>query len=117
MKLVDSNVWLTLTLSKHVFHVATRAWLKAETRLVRPGERLTLPHAFPIDRVEEMRSLEIERQHDCPPERGQRLGRTETRSNVVPPRPRVDERLVAEGLYEIESRCRGSRGNPWSCDY
>ena len=95
----------------------TKHWLKAETRLVRPGERLTLPHAFPIDRVEEMRSLEIEREHDVGTERWESLRRRDPRGEVVTPRTRVDECLVAERLYEIESCCRGSRGNPWSCDY
>ena len=92
-------------------------FIKEETRLAQPGERLTSADPLAADRVEEMRSLEIERQHDCPPERGQRLGRTETRSNVVPPRPRVDERLVAERLYEIEACCSGRGCNPWTCDY
>lgn len=32
MKLVDSNVWLALTLSKHVFHSSVHAWLAAETQ-------------------------------------------------------------------------------------
>jgi uncharacterized protein len=32
MTLADSNFWLAATLSKHVFHRATRAWLDAETR-------------------------------------------------------------------------------------
>ncbi|PYO79685.1 MAG: hypothetical protein DMD63_03615, partial [Gemmatimonadetes bacterium] len=35
----------------------TNRWVRAETRLVRPGERLTLPHAVPVDCIEEMRSL------------------------------------------------------------
>ncbi|MSP61315.1 MAG: PIN domain-containing protein [Myxococcales bacterium] len=32
MTLADSNFWLAATLSKHVFHEATRAWLEGETR-------------------------------------------------------------------------------------
>jgi uncharacterized protein len=31
-KLVDSNVWLALTLSKHVFHPACQEWLKGCTK-------------------------------------------------------------------------------------
>src|SRR5688572_6516102 len=31
-KLVDSNVWLALTLSKHVFHPACQEWLKSCTK-------------------------------------------------------------------------------------
>ena len=37
LKLADSNVWLALTLSKHRFHRASRAWLdrlRAEERVV-----------------------------------------------------------------------------------
>jgi hypothetical protein len=68
----------------------TKSRPKEETRLVRPGERITLPHALPIpaDAVEEMRSLEVEREHH-----------------------------VARRLYEIEASCRGRGGNPWACDY
>jgi toxin-antitoxin system PIN domain toxin len=36
-KLVDSNVWLALTLSKHVFHTACHEWLK---RCTKTGEVL-----------------------------------------------------------------------------
>ena len=95
----------------------TARWPKAETRLVRPGERLTLPHAVPADCVEEMRSLEIEREHDGGPKRWQRLRRSETRSEVVTARAGIDESLVAERLHEIESSCRGSGRNLWACDY
>ena len=95
----------------------TARWPKAETRLVRPGERLTLPHAVPADCVEEMRSLEIEREHDIGTERRQRLGRRDARGKVVSASAGIDERLVAQRLYEIEACCHGSRGNPWSCDY
>src|SRR5256885_13632545 len=95
----------------------TTRWPKGETRLIRPGERLTLPHALPADCVEEMRSLEIEREHDTTPERWQGLLGRDSRRQVVTTRARVNERLVAEGLYEIESCRCGSRGNPWSCDY
>src|SRR5256885_11547884 len=49
----------------------TTRWPKGETRLVRPGERLTLPHALPADCVEEMRSLEIEREHYVAAERSE----------------------------------------------
>lgn len=31
MKLADTNVWLALTFSKHVFHDAAQAWLATET--------------------------------------------------------------------------------------
>ncbi|SRR6266568_2531642 len=31
MKLADTNVWLALALSKHVFHDAAQAWLATET--------------------------------------------------------------------------------------
>src|SRR5262245_4004441 len=31
MKLVDTNVWLALSLSKHVHHAAAQAWLAAES--------------------------------------------------------------------------------------
>ena len=88
-----------------------------QTRLAYPGERFGLADPVSADCVEEMRSLEIEREHDVGAERWQRLRRTESRSEIVAPRARVDERLIAERLYEIETRCRGSRGNPWSCDY
>jgi len=64
-----------------------------------------------------MRSLEIEREHDMPAERRERLLGRDARREVVTTRARVDERLIAERLYEIESCCRGSRGNPWACDY
>ena len=95
----------------------TKPWTKAETRLVRPGERLTLPHAFPADGIEEMRSLEIQREHHIATERWETLHGRDTRRKVVTPRPRVDECLVAERLYEIEACCRGRGGNPWTCDY
>jgi len=36
MPLADSNVWLALALSKHVFHGAARAWLTKQA----PGEAL-----------------------------------------------------------------------------
>lgn len=32
MTLADSNVWLALTLSKHIFHAATQAWFAAEPK-------------------------------------------------------------------------------------
>ena len=91
--------------------------LKAETRLVRPGERLTLPHALPADCVEEMRSLEIEREHDAAAQLWERLRGSDSGSQIVTTSTRVDKRLVAERLYEIESCCRGRGGNPWACDY
>ena len=34
MRLLDSNVWLALALSKHVHHEATREWLAAGYRMV-----------------------------------------------------------------------------------
>ena len=61
----------------------TKRWLKAETRLVRPGERLTLPHAVPADCVEEMRSLEIEREHNVGTERWETLRRRDPRGEIV----------------------------------
>lgn len=88
---------------------------RKQTRLAYPGERLALADPFPGDAVEEMRSLEIEREHNVGAERWQRLRRGESRSEVMLPHPRVNERLVTEGLDEIEARCRGSRGNPWAC--
>ncbi len=95
----------------------TMATLKAETRLVRPGERLTLPHALPADCVEEMRSLEIEREHYVAAKLWEGLRGSDSGSQVVTTGTRVDKRLVAERLHEIESSCRGRRGNPWACDY
>ena len=95
----------------------TRWREKEDTRLVRPGERLMLPHAIPGDSLEEMRSLEVEREHDVGAERWQRLRGSDPRRQIVATSARINERLVAERLHEIESRCRGSRGNPWSCDY
>ena len=32
MRLADSNFWLAITLSKHVFHKRTRAWLERRTQ-------------------------------------------------------------------------------------
>src|SRR4051812_39130718 len=32
MTLADSNVWLALTLSKHIFHAAAQAWFAAEPK-------------------------------------------------------------------------------------
>jgi len=96
---------------------STERWLREGTRLIRPGERLVLPHAIPGDCVEEMRSLEIEREHDVGTERRESLRGSNPRGHIVAPRSRVDERLIAERLYEIESCCSGGRGNPWSCDY
>lgn len=88
-----------------------------ETRLAYPGELLGLADPFSGDGIEEMRSLEVEREHDVGAEGWQRLRRGESRGEIMPSRPRVDERLIAKRLYEIESRCRGRRGNPWACDY
>jgi toxin-antitoxin system PIN domain toxin len=31
MKLADSNVWLALAISKHIFHDAVRAWMATQT--------------------------------------------------------------------------------------
>jgi len=95
----------------------TRHWLKPETRLIRPGEKFTLPETLTTDGVEEMRSLEIEREHDSGAEGWQLLRRTEPRSDVMSTSARVNEGFVAERLYEIESSGRGRRGNPWACDY
>ena len=75
-----------------------------------------LPDPFPGVVGEEVRSLEVEREDDPGPEWRQRLRRNAGR-DVMTSSARVDECLVAERLYEIESCCRGSRGNPWSCDY
>src|SRR5437660_10866030 len=95
----------------------TKRSAKAETRLVRPGERLTLPHAVPVDCIEEMRSLEIEREHHISTERWESLRGRDSSREVVTARLRIDERLVAKRLYEVESCCRGRGGNPWACDY
>ena len=95
----------------------TRHWLKPETRLIRPGEKLTLPQALPTDGVEEMRSIEIEREHDSGADGWQLLRRTDARCDVMSTSARVNKSFVAERLYEIESSCRGSGGNPWACDY
>ena len=65
---------------------------------------------------EEVRSLEVEREDDRGPDWRKRLRRNAGR-DVMTSSARVDECLVAERLYEIESRCRGSGGNPWTCDY
>ena len=86
-----------------------------QTRLAYRGERLPLAEPISADAVEEMRSLEIEREHNVGAERWQRLRRGEPNGEIVPPRAHVDERLITEGLDEIEARCRGSRGNPWAC--
>jgi toxin-antitoxin system PIN domain toxin len=32
MKLADTNIWLALVFSKHIFHDAAQAWLDAETK-------------------------------------------------------------------------------------
>src|SRR5258708_4191392 len=32
MKLADTNVWLAIALSKHIFHDAAQAWLDTETK-------------------------------------------------------------------------------------
>ena len=32
MTLADSNIWLALTLSKHIFHATTQAWLAAHPK-------------------------------------------------------------------------------------
>ena len=95
----------------------TKHWLKAETRLVRPGERLMLPHAISGDSLEEMRSLEVEREHDVGAERWQRLRGSDARRQIVATSARINERLVAERLHEIESSCRGSRSGACACSY
>ena len=92
-------------------------FIKRETRLAHPGERLISADPISGYCVEEMRSLEVEREHDVGTERWERLRRRDAGSDVVPTGMRVNKGLVAEGFDEIESRCRGSRGNPWACDY
>ena len=92
-------------------------WVKPETRLIRPDERLKLAQALSTDCVEEMRSLEIEREHDSGAERWQRLLRTDPRSDVMSTSARVNKGLVAERLREIESSARDGASNPWACDY
>src|SRR2546423_11484011 len=81
-----------------------------QTRLTYPGQRLPLTDPIPADSVEEMRSLEAEREHDIGAEGWQRLRRRETSREIVTPRARVDERLITEGLDGIEARCRASQG-------
>ena len=88
---------------------------RQQTRLAYRDERLLLTDPISAGGVEEMRSLQIEREHNVGAERWQRLRWRESRGEIVLPRPRVDERLITEGLDEIEARCRGSRGNPWAC--
>ena len=88
-----------------------------QTRLAYPDERLALTDPRSADGVEEMRSLEIEREHDVGAGRWQGLGWRQSRSEIMLPRAHVDERLITEGLHEIETRCGGSRRNPWACDY
>ena len=88
-----------------------------QTRLAYPDERLALTDPRSADGVEEMRSLEIERERDVGAGRWQGLGWRQSRREIMLPRARVDERLITEGLHEIETRCRGSRRNPWACDY
>ena len=90
---------------------------RKQTRLAYPDERLLLTDPISADSVEEMRSLESEREHNVGAEGWQRLRWREAGREIVTPRPRVDERLITERLNKIEARCRGSRGNPWSCDY
>src|SRR6266550_958750 len=117
---------------------------KAETRLAYPGERLaplsgvtreapsleaaklSAPRFSTVDAAwlsdpfagvvrEEVRSLEIEREHNLGTEGWQRL-RRDSRGDVVPSGTRVNKGLVSERLHEVEARCRGSRSNPWACD-
>jgi len=90
---------------------------KKETRLAYPGERLILSDPLTAHRVEEMRSLQIKCQHDGAAERWQRLGRRDARGDIMTAGFRIDERLVAQRLYEIESRCRGRGSDPCACDY
>ena len=92
-------------------------WVKPETRLIRPEERLILSQALSTDGIEEMRSLEVEREHDSGAERWQRLLRTHPRRDVMSASVRVNKSLVAERLREIESGVRDGAGNPWACDY
>src|SRR4051812_679677 len=66
--------------------------------------------------LEEMSSVEVEREHDVAADRGQRLRESDAGRNVVTARARVDERLVAQGLHEIEARRRGSRRSSRVCD-
>ena len=107
---------------------------KKETRLAYPGERLIPPGEIaprpaplaprpalsdPLTAhcVEEMRSLQMERQDEGASERWQRLGRRDACGDVVPAGAGINERLISERLYEIESRCRGRGSDPCACDY
>ena len=88
-----------------------------QTRLTYTGEQSPLTDALSADCVEEMRSLEIEREHNAGAERWQWLRRGEPSRDVMLAHARVDKRLITQRLDEVEARCRGSRGNPWACDY
>ena len=90
---------------------------KNETRLAYPGESLMLSDPLAAHCLEEMRSLEIERQHDVAAQRWQRLGRRDACGDVMPAGAGIDESLIAQRLYEVESRCRGSGSDPCACDY
>src|SRR3954466_8119292 len=66
-----------------------------------PNRENMLANPGPARGLEEMRSIEIERENDVAPDRGQRLRQSDARGDVVPPSPRVDEGLIAQGLDEI----------------
>jgi hypothetical protein len=61
--------------------------------------------------VEEMRSLEIKPEDDAAARRWQRLGRRDASGDVMPAGASINESLIAQRLYEIEARCRGSRSD------
>ena len=91
-------------------------FVKKETRLPYPGERVILPEPVPADRVEEVRLLEIEGKHDFGAERRQRL-RRDPGGYVMASRAGIDKGLISERLHEIESRCRGSDSSARAGNY
>src|SRR5438876_8009635 len=107
-----TTVWSLASACRNTHDYARRA----ASRLPPPASRLPLPDPFPGVRGEEVRSLEVEREDDPGTEWRQRLRRNAGR-DVMTSSARVDECLVAERLYEIESRCRGSRSGTRACDY
>src|SRR5438105_4628616 len=75
--------------------VARTTW--SPMRLAHSGERLISSDPISGYFVEEMRSLEVEREHDVGTERRERLRRRDAGGDVVPAGMRVNKGLVAEG--------------------
>ncbi len=92
-------------------------YAKKETRLAFPGERLILSDPIAAHCVEGLRSFQIKGQYDAATRRWQRLCRRDACGDVTSYGARMNERAVAERLYELESRCRGSGSDPCACDY